>query len=142
MGIREFVRYVVLEIMAGRVSVVDAVYDYFVRNGGFGGVAELASTYNLTRNQLRNYVQRAIEKAGGLSKARIYVRLVVPIAKGIAKPVINGDAKCSLCGASVLAERAVHHILENHRDVLEEQVERVIEELKRLCRACRGGYRG
>lgn len=123
--------YLVLKILAGKEDVVKALYDYFVE-----GVSpsSIAMKYNLSKHQVRGYIQRIMEKSGSSLRAKVLIKHIIPIVtrlRPIVKKAGNSLALCSLCGEELPLQIVEDHIKKRHPEVVAECVNTVVETLKR-----------
>lgn len=123
--------YLVLKMLAGKEDVVRALHDYFVEGAS---PSTIASRYNLSKHQIRGYVQRIMEKTGSPIRARVFMKYAVPVIIKI-KPVVtvvNGSmALCNICKDELPLQIVEDHIKKRHSEVVTEYLYSVVEILKK-----------
>ena len=141
MGLREVLRYLVTLQLSGRGNVVRAIYDYFVLSGSVGNVKELAERHGLSRDKLRGYVQRFVERCGygdRIRRAKIFARYLAPLVLAVVEPAVehvNGGIRCRICGATLLGvDTVLASHFQLHRDLVEQYVEQILSILRECCR--------
>jgi len=136
MGLYEFLRYIVVKMLAGESNKVMALRDTVV-NGDSPSV--VARRYGLTKHQIRGFVLRVSDHGVPMWMARKILDLgwrhIVSI-----RPVIvqrGGIAYCTLCKRTVLLggrDGAWKHIATHHSDLVDSLVidlaHKIREELK------------
>lgn len=123
-------RYLAVHWCSGDEAAVLAIRDYFV-NGD--RPSDIARRYGLSKNQVRGYVQRVLEKCGSFYVARALIRVLIPVITAVDKPfeTINGGkmARCRLCGAEVLIDHFKLHLLRAHGKYLNLLAHRIVQSL-------------
>lgn len=123
--------YLVLKMLADKGEVVKALYDYFVEGAS---PSTIAIRYNLSKHQIRGYVQRIMEKTGSATKARVLMKYATPVIvklRPIAKRLNGSIAVCSLCNEELPIQIVEDHIKKKHTDYVAECLSSVIEVLKK-----------
>ncbi|MCS7112142.1 MAG: hypothetical protein N3D82_04165 [Ignisphaera sp.] len=123
--------YLIVKILAGRDDIVRAVHDYFVNSVSPSSVA---TKYNLSKHQVRGYIQRIVEKTGSVVKARVLLKYAIPVVLKI-KPVtreVNGYiVKCGICGEELPSQIMEDHIRKRHASLIDEYLESTVEIIKK-----------
>lgn len=123
--------YLVLKMLADKEEVVRALYDYFVEGAS---PSTIAVRYNLSKHQIRGYVQRVMEKTGSATKAKVLMKYATPVIiklRPIAKKLNGSIAVCSLCNEELPIQIVEDHIKKKHTDYVTECLGSVIEVLKK-----------
>ena len=136
-SIEAVLEYLVVKALVGRSDILNALQDYFIYNKS---PSVIAARYGLSKHQVRGYVQRVVEKAGSITKARVIVRKSSPYIMRI-RPVVKhtsyGMVRCLVCGDEMPALVVEDHVRKYHQGLVEEYVATVIQLLKREIRAAR-----
>jgi transposase-like protein len=126
-GLAQLVEYLVLLRVCGNSTGIRAVEMYFARNMS---PSEIARRLGVTRDTVRGYVLRVLEKAGSHRAAAAGLKLVLPHL-GRVRPVVKRSGStfiCELCGyTSTYPSSAPVHVMSSHRDLLKQAVLRVFE---------------
>jgi len=123
--------YLILKVLANREEIVKALYDYFVEGAS---PSTIAMKYDLSKHQIRGYVQRIIEKTGSSMKSRVLMKYTAPLIlklKPIARKVNTSMAICSICEEELPVQVIEDHIRKKHSDILSECLDSVIDILKK-----------
>ncbi len=141
-AIEAVLEYLVLKQLAGKSNVVKAIYSYFVEGAS---PSSIASELGMSKHQVRGYVQRIVEKAGSITRARAIVKYVVPHVmriKPVIKPLDGTTARCSICGDEVFLVVAEEHVKRYHGALVNEYVASIIDIIrKEIVKARTEGYR-
>ena len=124
-------QYLVLKALAGRMSVIKAIYDYFVNNES---PSTLSRKYGLSKHQIRGYVQRIIEKSGSSIKAKVFIAYLTPYVmkiKPLCKRIRDDVVRCILCGDEMPHLVFEDHIMKYHSGVVKEYVFSVLDLVSR-----------
>ena len=126
-GLAHLVEYLVLLRLCNNRTGIRAAEMYFVRNMS---KSEIARRLGVTKDTVRGYVLRVLEKAGSHRAAAAGLKLVLPHL-GRVRPVVKRSGStyiCELCGyTSAHPSTTPVHIMTSHRDALEQAVLRVFE---------------
>ncbi len=130
-SIEALLEYLVAKALAGKKDILNAIYEYFTENRS---PSVLASKYGLSKHQIRGYVQRIVEKAGSVTRAKVlikycmrYLERVRPVMKHISENMV----RCMLCGDEVPITVAEDHIRKHHGGLVSEYVASIIELMRR-----------
>ncbi|MCI4438089.1 MAG: hypothetical protein JHC33_14885 [Ignisphaera sp.] len=130
-SLEDLLEYLVVKVLAGKESVVKALIDYFVYAES---PSNIAVKYDLSKNQVRGYAQRIIEKTGSAAKAKVILKYATPIILKI-KPIVrktNGAlVKCLLCGEELPIQVIEDHIRKKHASVVDDYLYSIIDLLKK-----------
>lgn len=130
-SIEAVLEYLVVKALVGRTDVLNALQEYFIMNRS---PSVIATRYGLSKHQVRGYVQRVVEKAGSIVKARVIVRKSTPYISRI-RPIVRhtsyGMVRCLVCGDEMPAIVSEDHVRKHHQGLVEEYVATVIQLLKR-----------
>ena len=122
--------YLVVKALSSKFNIIKALRLYFVENISPSRIEVLTG---LTKNQVRGYAQRIIEKATDVVRARIYAKYLIPYVEKI-KPIMecNGaSCRCRICNVDVPDYAVEIHIKNLHSDVVDECVNTIIELLRK-----------
>ena len=112
--------------IAGRWEVLKA-YELYVSRGY--SPCEVEGMTGISRTRFRGYLNRIYEKTGSY-RARVLLKLLLPIVKNIEPIVENGV--CRLCGEHLGDPcTAVAHVRSRHMDVVEKTASRILHELRK-----------
>lgn len=123
--------YLIVKMLVGREDVVKAVQDYFVDSMSPSSVA---IKYNLSKHQVRGYIQRIVEKTGSVIKARVLLKYAIPVVlkiRPIVKEVNGYIVKCGLCGEELPIQIMEDHIRKKHANLVEECLESTVEIIRK-----------
>lgn len=125
--------YLVWKWLSGHDNVVHALYHYFVEGKS---PSILAPKYGFSKSQIRGYIQRIMEKAGGSrTVARACIKMLYPLVVRIKKPfkiVREEEPKivlCRICGEEVMFDVYDAHLRNIHPEFLEAMVQLILEKL-------------
>ncbi|MEM1842244.1 MAG: hypothetical protein QXL19_07695 [Ignisphaera sp.] len=121
-SIEPLTRYIVVKILSGRRDIVDLIYEYFVYNES---PTTLAHRYGMTVNQIKNYIQRVMEKTFSSYRAKVLLKYIYPYAIRI-EPIINRNI-CKICREYVFMPES--HIISRHRDIIDTYTMKIISEV-------------
>jgi len=114
------VSYMVAKALAGRMEVVDVLYEHFVKDAS---PSVLERRYPLTKMQIRGYMQRIMEKTRSRTLARLIIERSYKHVKNI-KPIIRhvqeGLCRCIICGDDIFCDAADEHVRNVHRALVDE----------------------
>jgi len=117
--------YLVVKALAGAADVLKA-YELYINSYS---PSEIEKVVGMPRSTFRGYMNRIYEKTGSY-RARILLKLLLPIVKNIEPIVENGV--CRLCGEHLPDQyTAVAHVRSRHMDVVEKAAHQILEVLRR-----------
>jgi len=125
MGLVELLTYLVTKQLCGSVAV-DVVYRHYVLGHR---ISDLAREYGLTKDQVRSFKVRVLEKADGSAhRAAAMLKYVYPYVKEI-EPIIHRDGdrcRCLLCNKDVVCDLVYIHVAFKHYDYVDFHVDRIM----------------
>lgn len=127
MGLAQLIEYLVLLRLSNNTAGIRAAEMYFVRNMS---PSEIARRLGVTKDAVRGYVLRVLEKAGSHRAAAAGLKLVLPHI-GKVKPIVRRSGSiytCELCGYSnAHPSTTAVHVMVSHGDALEQAARMVVE---------------
>ncbi len=130
-SLEALLEYLVVKALANKFEIIKALADYFVNNKS---PSTVASEYGLSKHQVRGYIQRIVEKAGSVNKARTIMKFIAPYVLKI-KPIMKKSSdtivQCILCGEELPLIAAEEHVKKYHGGLVDEYVDAIIELLRR-----------
>ncbi|MEZ0290699.1 MAG: hypothetical protein ABWJ42_06395 [Sulfolobales archaeon] len=133
-NISEVLEYLVLKMMAGRPEVLKALLEYIEGNLSPAAAPQI---YNVSKHQLRGFVQRIYDKANNRPLANLLIKLSVPIILEKTRIYIDRSQRpeeCIVCGRKLYNVFPEDHIKKHHKDLIEYEKQKILTELKNVIR--------
>ncbi|MEM0260579.1 MAG: hypothetical protein QXJ51_04380 [Sulfolobales archaeon] len=133
-SISEVLEYLVLKMMAGRPEILKALIEYVEGNLSPAAAPQI---YNVSKHQLRGFIQRIYDKANNRPLANLLIKLAVPIILEKTRIYIDRSQRpeeCMVCGRKLYNVFPEDHIKKHHKDLIEYEKQKILAELRRIIR--------
>jgi len=131
------VRYMVAERLAGGEK-----FFCTLRNTLAGlSPSEVARACSITKHSVRSYLVRIGERGSKSTRALVVAKHALPVVEKLVPVVVAPNGKlflCTICG-KLVDIKPQQHIMQAHKDVVEEYTELVISTLRQSLRQKTGG---
>ncbi len=120
---RAVLEYLVLKALAGRKAVLEALYDYLIKNES---PSEAAEKHGIQKAQLKSAAYQVVSKAKPLIAVRVMKRAWKYLME--LEPLVE-NGYCKVCQAPVHTTHAEPHIAVKHHDIVAKKAEEILAKI-------------
>lgn len=122
---RAALEYLALKALAGKKNVIEALYDYLVKNAS---PSQAAKAHGIQKTQLKSTAYQLLSKARAPLVAKL-LKLAYPYLMEV-EPLVE-DNYCKVCQTIIHTNHAEPHIAVKHQDIIKQtalEIEKKIKE--------------